>query len=70
MDTWLEITMLSLYPQKLALTSSTSGSHSVGGVCLRTKATVLLLLLIIIIIFIIIIIIFFFFFFVLPVLTL
>jgi hypothetical protein len=31
--------MLTLYPQKLALTSSTSGSRSVGIVRLRTKAT-------------------------------
>jgi hypothetical protein len=28
-----------LYPQKLALTSRTSGGRSVGIVCLRTKAT-------------------------------
>jgi hypothetical protein len=28
-----------LYPQKLALTSPTSGDRSVGIVCLRTKAT-------------------------------
>jgi hypothetical protein len=28
-----------LYPQKLALTSPTSGGRSVGIVCLRTKAT-------------------------------
>jgi len=28
-----------LYPQKLALTSPTGGGHSVGIVCLRTKAT-------------------------------
>jgi hypothetical protein len=28
-----------LYPQKLALTSPTSGGLSVGIVCLRTKAT-------------------------------
>jgi hypothetical protein len=28
-----------LYPQKLALTSPTSGRHSVGVVHLRTKAT-------------------------------
>jgi hypothetical protein len=28
-----------LYPQKLALTSSTSGGRSVGILCSRTKAT-------------------------------
>jgi len=28
-----------LYPQKLALTSPTSGGRSVGIVCVRTKAT-------------------------------
>jgi hypothetical protein len=36
-----------LYPQKLALTSSKSGGRSVGIVCLRTKATELLLLVVI-----------------------
>jgi hypothetical protein len=33
---WLRDT---LYPQKLALTSPTSGGHSVGIVCSQTKAT-------------------------------
>jgi hypothetical protein len=33
---WLRDT---LYPQKLALTSPTSGGRLVGIVCLRTKAT-------------------------------
>jgi hypothetical protein len=32
-----------LYPQKLVLTSSTSGGRSVGILCSRTKATKLLL---------------------------
>jgi hypothetical protein len=34
------------YPQKLALTSPTSGGRSVSIVCSRTKATELLLLLV------------------------
>jgi len=33
----------SLYPQKLALTSSTGGGRSVGIVCSRTKATELVI---------------------------
>jgi hypothetical protein len=39
-----------LYPQKLALASPTSGSRSVGIVCSRTKATEFSLVFIIIII--------------------
>jgi hypothetical protein len=36
---WKCIKYNTLYPQKLALTSPTSGGRSVGIVCLRTRAT-------------------------------